>query len=56
MIDHPEAAWVDDQWQPERRNDQEHAFADELQEGESVTSGASNYESLYPLGESALSR
>jgi hypothetical protein len=51
MIDHPEADWVDDQWQPERRNDQEHAFADELQEGESVTSGASNYESLHPLGE-----
>ena len=48
MIDHPESDWVDDQWQPERRNDQEHGFVDEPQEGELVISAASNYESLHP--------
>jgi acyl-coenzyme A synthetase/AMP-(fatty) acid ligase len=48
MINHTESDWVDDQWQPERRNGQEHEFADELEEGESVTSTASNYETLHP--------
>ena len=45
VFDHAECDWVDDQWQPERRNGQEHGFVDEPQEGESVTSAASNYES-----------
>jgi hypothetical protein len=48
MIGHPEADGVDDQWQPGRPNGQEHGFVDELQEGEAVTSAASNYESPHP--------
>jgi hypothetical protein len=49
VFDHAETDWVDDQWQPERRNGQEHGFVDEPQEGELVTSAASNYESLHPI-------
>jgi hypothetical protein len=49
VFDHAESDWVDDQWQPERRNGQEHGFVDEPQESESVTSAASNYESLHPI-------
>ena len=45
VFDHAESDWVDDQWQPERRNGQEHGFVDEPQESELVTSAASNYES-----------
>ena len=48
MIDHPESDRVDDQWRPERRNDQEHGFVDEPQEGEPVISAASNVESRRP--------
>jgi hypothetical protein len=49
VFDHAETDWVDDQWQPERRNCQEHGFVDEPQESELVTSAASNYESLHPI-------
>ena len=49
VFDHAESDWVDDQWQPERRNGQEHGFVDEPQESELVTSAASNYESLHPI-------
>jgi hypothetical protein len=49
VFDHAESDWVDDQWQPERRNGQEHGFVNEPQESESVTSTASNYESLHPI-------
>jgi hypothetical protein len=49
VFDHAETDWVDDQWQPERRNGQEHGFVDEPQESELVTSAASNYESLHPI-------
>jgi hypothetical protein len=50
MIDRPESDRVDDQWQPERHNDQEHGFVDELQEDEPVISAVSNEESLHPSG------
>jgi hypothetical protein len=40
MIDHPDSDRVDDQWRPERRNDQEHGFVDEPQEDEPVISRA----------------
>jgi hypothetical protein len=49
VFDYAETDWVDDQWQPERRNGQEHGFVDEPQESELVTSAASNYESLHPI-------
>jgi hypothetical protein len=49
VFDHAESDWVDDQWQPKRRNGQEHGFVDEPQESELVTSAASNYESLHPI-------
>jgi hypothetical protein len=49
VFDHAETDWVDDQWQPERRNGQEHGFVDEPQGSELVTSAASNYESLHPI-------
>ena len=39
MIDHPNSDRVDDQWRPERRNDQEHGFVDEPQEDEPVIIG-----------------
>jgi hypothetical protein len=54
MIDHPESDRVDDQWQPERRNDQEQGFVydqgfvDEPLEDEPVISAVNNYESLHP--------
>jgi hypothetical protein len=44
----PEADWVDDQWQSEGRNGQEHEFVDELHEGDAVTSATTNYEPLHP--------
>src|SRR4029077_6562575 len=45
VFDHAESDWVDDQWQPERRNGPEHRFVDEPQESELVPSAASDYES-----------
>jgi hypothetical protein len=46
MIDHPDSDRVDDQWRPERHNDQEHGFVDEPQED--VISAVSNEESRRP--------
>ena len=48
MIDHPDSDRVDDQWRPERHNDQEHGFVDEPQEDEPVISAVSNEESRRP--------
>ena len=48
VIDHPDSDRVDDQWRPERHNDQELGFVDEPQEDEPVISAVSNEESRRP--------
>jgi hypothetical protein len=48
IINHPEPDRVDDRWQPDRRNDQEHGFIDEAQEDEPVISAVSNEVSVQP--------
>ena len=48
MIDHPDSDRVDDQWRPDRHNDQELGFVDEPQEDEPVISAVSNEESRRP--------
>jgi hypothetical protein len=43
IVDNPESDWVDDQRQHEWRNDQEHGFIDEREEGDSLIAAASDY-------------